>query len=141
MARTSTQVGIANFDARMKKLGARVYQRSNQGVKDLASVVLNSLIDNTPKKTGQAAANWHVGVGSPAPGFQEGFTAYDQTRAAGLAKISSRQPGQPINISNQTPYISKLNNGSSVQAPAGYVEMAISNAEQFVKTLKVLKDG
>lgn len=139
--RTSTQVSFANFERNMQALGQRVYRRSNDGVKEVAIVSLNNLIDTTPKLTKQAASNWQIGLDSPPPEFKEGFTDTEQAKRNGAEVVAGRVAGQKVHITNNTPYIAKLNEGSSKQAPAGFIEDTLVKARIFAKNFKLLKNG
>lgn len=89
----------------------------------------------TPVDTGWARANWVVRVGQP----------FDQTagtrqeaedgnidvgpQQAGELEAATYQLGRgTLHITNNVPYIVNLNEGSSQQAPAGFVQAAISKA-------------
>lgn len=137
--RTSTRVNIANFDKRMQTLGQRVYQRSNEGVKDVSKETVNALFDRTPKDTNQAAANWQVTVGAGLPSFKPGHTDISAARSAAHTAIDSREAGAVVNITNATPYIGKLNDGHSKQAPANFIEAALSLAYDKVRSISLLK--
>lgn len=60
-----------------------------------------------------------------------------QTMQSGLAVIKTKQPGQTIFITNNAPQIETLDQGSSKQAPAGFVERAIILGEQVTKNAKL----
>lgn len=137
--RTLTQVSLANFENRMTKLAQRAVRKSNEGMKEVALATINALITDTPKKTGQAAANWQAAIGV-LPDFKPGYTDIPGARAAARAVIDARKPGDRINISNATPYIGLLNQGSSQQAPAMFVEKALARARQQVKRVKLLEE-
>ena len=89
----------------------------------------------TPVDTGWARANWVPQIGSPAEG-----TAGSREQAEAGILPSDAEAGQlsvalgyklkkgPVFITNNVPYIVKLNEGSSQQAPAGFVQGAIAKA-------------
>lgn len=136
--RTLTQVSLANFENRMKVLAQRTVRKSNEGMKEVALATINALITDTPKKTNQAAANWQAAIGV-LPSFKPGYTDIPGARAAARAVIDSRKTGDHIYISNATPYIGLLNQGSSQQAPAMFVEMALARARRQVKRIRLLE--
>ncbi len=53
--------------------------------------------------------------------------------AQALAEIAGHTAGKEIFISNNVPYIGRLNNGHSAQAPSGFVEMAVRRAAKLVE--------
>jgi hypothetical protein len=114
---------------------------------------LKSLINNTPADKGVARSNWRVGLGNPpravisayAPGKNLGINERANASAAfaaGRARIlsvksTSRGLEKSIYIANSVPYIEKLNNGYSKQAPAGFVQTALLEAKSELAGFKV----
>ena len=85
----------------------------------------------TPVKTGWARANWIPQIGSPrqtTAGSPEQVTGSAQ--ASGVATVATSYTFQqgPVFISNNVPYVLLLNEGSSQQAPKGFVQAAIAKA-------------
>lgn len=99
---------------------------------------LRQVTISTPVDTGRARWGWYLSVKAPSPETPpEG--------KYGAPKINERM--QAINenftisdtlyLTNNVPYVPKLNNGSSKQAPARFVEKSAEIAQQAV--LKWLK--
>jgi len=99
-----------------------------------------NVTEATPVDTGWARANWVPAIGEP---FEE--TAGSAEQAAdgrvsqaeaqlGLAEVATayRIERGPVFISNNVPYIASLNDGSSDQAPTGFVQTAIADAVRTV---------
>lgn len=122
----------------MDVLAQRVVHRSNEGVKEVAAETVKNLINDTPKDTGQAAANWQVGI-NELPSFKPGYTDVSGALASALSEIDRREAGQFVRITNQTPYIGLLNTGHSKQAPAMFVERAIARARRKIRLIRLLK--
>lgn len=84
----------------------------------------------TPKKTGFAASNWipSLGANNGIDGSKRMVSFAAQN--AGLAEIRAYRitRTEAPRVSNNVPYIDLLNSGSSLQAPAGFVERAIADA-------------
>jgi hypothetical protein len=104
-------------------------------VQRLALNVTANLIEDTPVDTGWARSNWVPNIGSPrkkpagvrptsrgAPGLDSA------PQAAGQVAIAGYRLGPSIFISNNVPYIKKLNAGSSRKAPAAFIQSAILRA-------------
>lgn len=133
----------------MDGLGARVSDFGNQVKKDVATTVLTDLVQVTPIDTGEAVSNWQVTLDSPAQSILPAFAPAPKGRMvkgtwehkadpvataqgnvpptidAGNNTIQGAQPGQPIFITNNAEQIVPLNEGSSVQAPSGFVDRAL----------------
>lgn len=103
-------------------------------VKDLCiSITVNSqaeITEDTPVDTGWARANWIPQVARP--DLQErgstGSTAQAERQVQqGLTSVFRyNNLDKKLFITNNVPYIERLNEGSSTQAPAAFVQMAIA---------------
>jgi len=86
----------------------------------------------TPVKTGWARANWMANVGGSTEGVNGDPNAVAAAEGAQQAALGSvlayKLAGGPVFITNNVPYILKLNEGSSKQAAAGFVQRAIQEA-------------
>jgi hypothetical protein len=120
----------------------RAIVRALEGVAErvitrLALDVTANLVETTPVDTGWARSNWVPAIGVPfladiAPG-----RATEQMVAGGVGRQQSaivtvaatyRLGRGSVFVSNNVPYITDLNNGTSRKAPAGFVQMAIAKA-------------
>jgi len=86
------------------------------------------LVTTTPVDTGHASSNWVPSVGAPNRGIVGSPASPDRASAqTALAEIvAAGGTDGDLYISNNVPYINRLNAGSSDQAPAGFVETAVS---------------
>jgi hypothetical protein len=88
----------------------------------------------TPIDTGWASANWFPGLSiSRRDGNvldpDSGDVAEAQgAQQAGIVKVLAYKLGRPVYITNNVPYITRLNDGHSQQAPKGFVQAAITRA-------------
>ena len=139
----------ADFRSTMNLVSERVKATVRRKIITYGTVLQQSLVLNTPILTGQAKANWQAVIGQPGGGFigLNGPTSdprdlahrppdrvdYGAYASAARAVIESFQVGQVLYIYSNLPYIEKLNEGSSSQAPAGFVETAIMTARASVR--------
>lgn len=120
---------------RLEKRAEQIKVEASNAAVSAAMTIVGDLAFTTPVDTSEAVSNWQVTLGSPtssniAPHFpgELGSTrnaSAAETIAQAKATLSGKKPGQPIYITNNTPYISDLNNGTSRQQPAGFVERAV----------------
>jgi hypothetical protein len=91
----------------------------------------------TPVDVGWARANWVPSIGSPVsknlrdvPSTSANAAAAQAEQRSAVARIATgyRLDQGKVFISNNVPYILRLNDGSSNQAPAGFVQNAIRKA-------------
>lgn len=118
------------------ELGRQFEQGIVNTMQNIASNILTEVVSRTPIDEGDAKSNWQVGInGAPtgiipayAPGshgstFSENVLQTLQVGRTQIARAVSHT--DRINIVNNLPYIRRLNDGSSLQAPAGFVEDAV----------------
>ena len=103
-------------------------------IKRLALNVTANLVEETPVDTGWARANWVPTIGSPR-GRTAGTRAAAEDgkidlgpQASGQLAVLGYKLGPSIFISNNVPYIKRLNAGSSRQAPAAFIQSSILRA-------------
>lgn len=121
----------AAADALQAKLHALV-ERAAKGLILEVNRELRKKGTGTPVDTGHARAAWIPAVG--APNLVEPVGADSSLASAGTAQVMSFKLGQGVlYLSNVAPYISRLNAGSSTQAPALFVEACIARAMQTVR--------
>lgn len=107
----------------MKERLARGYRaRRNFLVAELFS----SLVYITPVKTGKARGGWQISIGSPPSSDVERLDQTgERTVLSELTNLRGASPFSNVYISNLTPYINSLEDGSSTQAPTGIVKVAL----------------
>ena len=126
----------------LRGLANRLNRLADEGVRErladerarVALAMIRALIDSTPVDTSAALSNWRVSDGplgdairAHVPG--EKRSTQGASAAVALAEAERAiQAGKHANalvIFNSIPYIRRLNEGSSSQAPAGFIEKAI----------------
>lgn len=131
---------LNRFAARMKKHGDRLPKNVAVNVNRAALRILSVVVPATPVDTGRARGNWQTSIGSPLLGETGRL---DKTGGvtinAGRAALSGRKAEQTIYITNNVPYIGRLNDGYSAQAPANFVERAIKIALIGVRNARYLR--
>ena len=119
-------------------------------VRPPALAIDQAVVLATPVDTGRARANWLVSVDrlldntiEPyAPG-KDGNTGGQNAQAAidqGQEAVAMYQEtSKSIHITNNLEYIGALNNGSSAQAPANFVQQAIDAGVRAVSKFQLLR--
>lgn len=132
---------LGSFAARIRRLGARVESNCHEVAKRAALAVDQAVVLATPVDTGRARANWRVSIGTPL------LSATDDTDPSGQAAIDQGRrvidgfPGgeTQIYIANNLPYIGRLNEGYSSQAPANFVELSVDAGLQVIRGSTVVR--
>lgn len=132
---------------RMAELEGRIKKAASDVAVQVAIKTAADLTKGTPVDTSKALSNWIVTQGGPNVGKIEAHFegAFGSTRSESVemtiadAKIAlmEKKPGVPIYITNNQDYIVKLNEGSSSQAPAGFVQRIVNANKRYAKTLKL----
>lgn len=136
------------FSKRMGVVADTVDRNSDTLTRRVAIKVDQVVVMGTPVDTGRARSNWITSLGSArrdtlspyAPG-EGGSTGSANAQAAMdqcEAVVAHYQHGNEIHIANSLPYIGKLNEGSSAQAPANFVEESVNVAVQSIKGARLL---
>lgn len=113
----------------------KVLNPLDQVTRKVALAVQADVAFNTPVDTGRARSNWLPSIGTP-----RRDTIEDRGGSPEI-DFNGYKLGETIFISNNLPYIGALNNGSSKQSPAGFVDDAIMRVNRKAKQfLKVMND-
>lgn len=121
------------FKRRIRTLGDQIFENSGKAVRAVALVLDQVLVLSTPVDTGRARSNWLVGINRPSRRtVQAGDKSGQSAIGSATGAIGEAKPGDDIWISNNLPYIDKLNRGHSPQARSGFVERAIKVASKAV---------
>jgi hypothetical protein len=133
-----------DFADRIKQIAVTVDEGINRTVKQIALAVDAAVVQATPVDTGRARSNWiaslEVASGDTIEPLAPGALATQAAIQAAIDALAQRKPGQSIHLTNNLPYIVRLNEGHSAQAPSGFVQTAIANGLQSVANIKVI-DG
>lgn len=132
---------------RMKETASLLKSEASRCAVEVAVRIETNLANVTPVDTSNALSNWQVALNDPemseiypyVPGYKG--SSQPQSTAMAIAKakdvLKNKKPGETIFISNNAPYIIDLNNGSSKQASAGFVERAVLVGKLTAKRFKI----
>jgi hypothetical protein len=147
---------LKDLAAAMRNLDAQANVFASEIASTAVIIGLTDLVNVTPVDTGAALSNWRVTLNTAvqeiippyAPSQRGKMVAGTWTHTidpavtreanipptleAARTVLIEKKPGDVIHLQNWMPYIVKLNNGSSKQAPAGFVERAELLIEDFV---------
>ena len=128
---------LKSFGKRIKIVGQTVEDNATKLVRKVAIAVDGHLVLSTPVDTGRARSNWQVEINAEAGGTVEPVSP-QQAMAQAAAKVATSRNGDEIHITNNLPYIGKLNDGWSAQAPASFVQIAVLEGVQVIKGTRLL---
>jgi hypothetical protein len=136
------------FSADLQKFCDKTRIKADTFVRKVTLDLFGEVVQRTPVDTGMARANWQIGIGERPEGTvddaarmkrikgQSNKSSYDGGRAAmaggAMANFSNIQAGGVNYIVNNLPYIMKLEDGTSQQAPQGMARIAVANFQAIV---------
>lgn len=131
-----------SLSRRLEKIADQVGANAERAIKGSALVADSTLVLGTPVDTGRARAGWQVSFGSPALADLPA-TVVDQSGASTIAvnegKILQFKIGPSLFIANSVPYIARLDQGYSQQAPEGFSRAAVEAALAFLRKFEYLE--
>lgn len=125
----------------MSIVGGRIPKNTGKVVRRAAVAGSNALIIGTPVDTGRARGNYVITIGAPR------FQVIDNLDPSGssslqnaISTINRWKVGKgPIFITNSLPYIVRLDEGYSQQAPSGMSKAAVLAIRRQLVAAKILK--
>lgn len=128
---------------KLNNMNKQIKEDTNNKAIDFALDLLDELVENTPVDTSKAVSNWQVSIISPETREIDahilGSRGSSKDMSIEIVKmeakntLSAKKAGDSIFITNNADYIADLNNGTSTQAPAGFIEASIMRAKQRLK--------
>ncbi len=135
------------FAALMDQRASELPTRVNEIKKEVASVLVKSLVYGTPVDTSLALSNYLVGINGPVfytvPARVPGRLGSTFSRSAAQtvndaeSSIAMSLPGDEIYVTNSTDYILDLEDGYSPQAPNGMLDNAMEQARTYLRSVKL----
>jgi hypothetical protein len=128
---------FGEFAKKVRRAADRLPGRATAMTRNLALDIHGALVDATPVDTGEARSNWQLSLGGAkgtvipayAPGKNLGRSEKENAalaKAAAKATVRGYRGVGRIVIENNVEHIEYLNQGSSPQAGAGFVERTVA---------------
>jgi hypothetical protein len=120
-----------SFASDVAKFAEKVGKSVPDTIRAIALDVFESIIDDTPVDKGTARGNWQTSIGSPKS------AVIARTGAGGaISELKSVLPNfgddNTIYLTNNLPYINRLEYGYSLQTPEGMVRKNVARIESIV---------
>ena len=133
---------LASLLSRLKKLAEGIERGAAERVGTTALAIGQRLAITTPVDTGRARSNWFASKGAPVADIRDNIDLGGSASVADVRRIAeSVEKGESIFITNSLPYIRRLNEGSSKQAPAGFIDAAVRYGVRFGRGKGVVNGG
>ncbi len=153
---------VAKFNTSLQKFGQDIPKIVGQLQRRAALSIMSDLIKGSPVDTGRFRGSWMVGIGvadraklSEKRAGARGRANESKRKKAKRLNTNSRELGgdsmsrvalltpstvtgkDPIIISNNLPYGQRLAEGSSKQAPSGWIDAAVQRAARVMNKVKI----
>lgn len=105
----------------------------DEAVELLVVEISSDIIQSTPVDTGRARGNWQASNGTP---ILNSVDTLDKTGVLSIGKVAGvavNSAGNIYHLTNNLPYITKLEYGSSNQNPEGMVRINLKNFEYYLR--------
>jgi hypothetical protein len=139
--------GLLELERLCNVLPGQIETAANELAREVVQTIDADVVAHTPVDVTTAVSNWQPGINAP-PGFElpaivaghAGSTA-SQSRQEAIAHVNralrEKQPGEAFYLSNLAGHIGFLNDGTSKQEPAGFVERAVRKGEIHAATAEL----
>lgn len=110
----------------------------HEAVQYIGNVALNGVKEKSPVLSGQFRANWLVSIGDIDPSIQVGAGSGHALKSTTALTAYGQYEGFPvIYLQNNLPYASRLEDGSSSQAPGGVVGITVAELAAIWNGMKL----
>lgn len=124
---------MADYKAQIRATKAGIDKLGNEMLAETSLEVLRQVSQLTPVDSGRARSNWFMGVNAAERKITEDTKGANVAEAAQV-KLTIKG-ADTVFVSNNLPYIERLNDGYSKQAPANFVESAAQVARRKVEEI------
>lgn len=134
--------GLEDLSKKMAAVAAKAQRGADKIVRKVALAIDQTVVMATPVDTGRARANWIASLDAPVLSASE---ATDKSggkplaQAQGVIGAYKGETNVSIHITNNLPYIGSLNDGSSAQAAAGFVQAGVRAGVRAVQGSRLLE--
>lgn len=122
------------FTLDLQKFAKKVGGKTETVIRRVAYDAFSRVIRKTPVDLGRARANWIPLVGKIPTGT---IDTLDKSGDATIAKVAAEsknfKPGTIFYLVNNLPYINRLENGWSQQAPSGMVQTTMVEVRSILR--------
>ena len=128
-----------SWESDWKKIESKIDRTLDQGIRATILELSTAIIKGTPADTGRARGNWQASIGRGATG-EVSVDSVRSGEAKAIAEVNQKASvavGDLYYLTNNLPYIERLEYGWSKQAPGGMVRKNMQNFNRLlVKNIK-----
>ena len=123
-----------SWESDWKKISDKVDRVMDEATRATLLELSSAIIKETPAKSGRARGNWQASVGRGASGEVpvSGIRSGEARAIAQVDQTISVAVGEVYYLTNNVPYIERLEYGWSQQAPSGMVRKNMQNFNRLL---------
>lgn len=139
------QSTLADLDAKLRVVAKAIVDDVNGLTTEIVASVQYEVVRRTPVDVGTARSNFVTRLNSPFPFVYKAYSPFvsryrggpgghmgetgnlSQAVAQARGVMGRRKPDDPVYITNNLPYIARLNRGYSKMAPASFVATGVAS--------------
>ena len=123
-----------SWESDWKKIESKIDRTLDQGIRATILELSTAIIKDTPAKTGRARGNWQASIGRGATGEVSVVNkrAGEAKAISNVNQKASVAVGDLYYLTNNLPYIERLEYGWSKQAPGGMVRKNMQNFNRLL---------
>lgn len=128
-------VDNSKFEAGIEKFRKVMHEKAEQRARKVVFAFFQELSLETPVRQGILRENWEIADGAPAGSFnsERKYSWGGAVHRCFAVLESSRVVGKLWYITNRTPYARRIDNGYSIQKPAGMTRPALRRLRRWIK--------
>ena len=118
------------YEKSLGQIAVRLERNLSKAARAYTLQLVNNLVLRTPVDTGRARGSWVVSINQASfelPNLKTKSGSRTINNAAG--KLKNYKLGQVVYVQSNLEYMVPLNNGTSQQAPAGFVQLAVKQTD------------
>ncbi len=130
------------FAANIQVRAVQILRNAGRATAIATRAIGNTLAMDTPVATTLARSNWVASVGSGPDLSPRGFRSVGDVNSEIASKVANLEADSEVHIANggqKVPYLGDLNNGTSADAPAGFVNAAVFDGVAAIQGARLLE--
>lgn len=119
-----------SFASDLNNFTVKLENGSHKTVKEITFQALKMIIEETPVDTGRAKSNWYINPNIPSKEVDWDKKTPNITEE--MSKVNGKE--KVIYITNNLPYIMRLEHGWSRKRPAGMVAISLERLKAYINS-------
>ena len=131
---------VYQFRADIERLCQELDASIPKLIKLIALDIANMVVEGNPVDTGYSRSQWRIGINAPdttvsgtRPRNAKGQYTTITAPQLDITRLSQLSPNDHVFVTNSVDYVQFLEEGTSQQAPNGFIRLSVAQAEAKVR--------